>query len=183
MLIFSIVVIAHHLLVEENELGEKVSVHEAPHLAATPPPPPLSWPPSCLSLPVSSNKPTSKRAVVIVKNVSASVNIAHLPKWKKLIERVRATLEKPETNKDRTKQDVQGKTTDRGFRTLLKTMRENFPDTISTPTKIRGTRKKDCLLELYSNPYYISTPTKIRGTRKKDCLLELYSNPYYICCS
>jgi hypothetical protein len=29
------------------------------------------------------------------------------------------------------------------FRTLLKTMRENFPDTISTPAKIRGTRKKD----------------------------------------
>jgi hypothetical protein len=135
-------ILAHHLLVEENELGEKASVHEAPHLAAIPPSPP-SYPPSCPDLPVSSSKPLPKRAAVIVKNVKASVNIAHLPKWKKLIKRVRATLGKPENDEDRTKQDVHGKTTDRSFRTLLKTMRENFPDTISTPTKIWGTKKKD----------------------------------------
>jgi hypothetical protein len=132
-------ILARHLLVEENELGEKVSVHESPHLAATPP----SCPPSCPDLPVPSSKSPPKRVAVIVKNVNASVNIAHLPKWKKLIKRVRATLGKPENDEDKTKHDRHGRTTDRSFRTLLKTMRKNFPDTISTPVKIRGTRKKD----------------------------------------
>jgi hypothetical protein len=139
-------ILARHLLVEENGLREKASVHKAPHLAATPPAHP-SCPPSysssCPDLPVSSSKPLPKRAAVIVKNVNASVNIAHLSKWRKLMKNVRATLGKPVDDKDRTRQDVQEKTTDRSFRTLLKAMWENFPDTISTPTKIRGTRKKN----------------------------------------
>jgi hypothetical protein len=66
-----------------------------------------------------------------MKNVNASVNIAHLSKWKKLMKKVRATLGKQDENEDRTRQDAQEKTTDRSFRLLLKAMRENFPDTIS----------------------------------------------------
>jgi hypothetical protein len=138
--------IISRLLVEENKLGEKASVHKAPHLAATPPPHPSCLPPStssCPDLPVPSSKPPSKRAAVIVKNVNASVNIAHLSKWKKLMKKLRATLGRPDENEDKTRPDDQEKTTDRSFRLLLKAMRENFPDTISTPPKIRGPRKKD----------------------------------------
>ncbi len=39
-------------------------------------------------------------------------------------------------------QDAQERTTDRSFRLLVKAMRENFPDTISTPLKVKGPRKK-----------------------------------------
>ncbi len=129
---------------EENKLGEKASVYEAPRLAATPPSHPSCPPPStssCPDLPVLNSKLPSKRAAVIVKNVNASVNIAHLSKWKKLMKKVRATLGRPD-EEDKTGQDAQGKTTDRSFRLLLKAMRENFPDTVSTPPKIRGPRKK-----------------------------------------
>ncbi len=74
-------ILSRHILVEENKLGEKASVHEAPHLAATPPshlscPPPSTS--SCPDLPVPNSKPPSKRAAVIVKNVNASVNIFFL---------------------------------------------------------------------------------------------------------
>jgi hypothetical protein len=137
-------ILSRHILVEENKLGETASVHKAPHLVATPPSHPSCPPPStssCPDLPVPNSKPLSKRAAVIVKNVNASVNIAHLSKWKKLMKKVKATLGRPD-EEDKTGQDTQGKTTDRSFRLLLKAMRENFPDTVSTPPKIRGPRKK-----------------------------------------
>jgi hypothetical protein len=137
-------ILSRHILVEENKLGETASVQKAPHLVATPPSHPSCPPPStssCPDLPVPNSKSLSKRAAVIVKNVNASVNIAHLSKWKKLMKKVKATLGRPD-EEDKTGQDTQGKTTDRSFRLLLKAMRENFPDTVSTPPKIRGPRKK-----------------------------------------
>jgi hypothetical protein len=76
-----------------------------------------------------------------VKNVNSSVNIAHISRWKKLMKKVKATLGKPD-EADKTGQDAQERTTDRSFRLLVKAMRENFPDTISTPLKVKGPRKK-----------------------------------------
>jgi hypothetical protein len=141
-------ILTRHILVEKNEPGEKVSCTETPHLAVIPPSCPTPSCPSSLDQPVLTNPPVdfcnppAKKVTVKVKNINTSVNIDHITKWKAMIQKLRATLRKPEDGGDKTRQSTEDKTTDRAFRTLLKTIRENFSDTISTPQRKRKGRPK-----------------------------------------